>query len=394
MKVCILSAYFLETTFPLAKHLADNNIDITVYCLFHIENKNSYVVDFSDFDVSLGIDNRFNNIVYNNLLKEYLQKVQIHSFFASSIFKKPIKNIYYIVKLIQNIKKQNFDIIHFIGNNSFEYLIWFLLKNKINVHTLHEVSGHENNSTLNFIQRYILNFLYKSYIHIITHSKISHTRLSDFFEHLTGNSYKIKNRSYMIPFGLFETYGCFIENTHIEEENKTILFFGRILPYKGLSYLFEAFKMAKLKIPELRLIIAGEGKIDFNYHEISNIEVLNQNITNNLLVKIIRRCSIVVCPYISASQSGIPMVAYYFRKPIIATNVGGLPEVIENNVTGIIVPPENSYALAKAIEKIISDSELRNTFKLNIQNKYSSSEFSWQEIARKTLDVYKRARNI
>lgn len=393
MKVCILSAYFLETTFPLAKHLADNNIEITVYCLFHIENKNSYVVDFSDFDVSLGIDNRFNNIVYNNLLKEYLQKVQINSFFASSIFKKPIKNIYYIFRLIQNIKKQNFDIIHFIGNNSFEYLIWFLLKNKINVHTLHEVNGHENNSNLNIIQRYILNYLCKHYIQIITHSRISYKRLSDYFEHLTGKSCEIKNRSHIIPFGLFETYSCFIENTHIEEENKTILFFGRILPYKGLSYLFEAYKMAKVKIPELRLIIAGEGKIDFNYHELSHIEVLNQNISNNKLVEIIRRCSIVVCPYTSASQSGIPMVAYYFGKPIIATNVGGLPEVIENNVTGLIVPPENSYALAEAIEKIISDSELRNTFKHNIQNKYSSPEFSWQEIARKTLDVYERARN-
>ncbi len=389
MKVCILSAYFLETTLPLAKHLSELNLDMTVYCLFHIENRNSYVVDFSPFKVNFGIDNRYCHDAYNDKIKEYLSHIKIYNFFISSITRNPIRNLYHIFKLLLHIRKQKFDIIHFIGNNSFEYLIWFFLRRKIKVHTLHEVNGHENNTSLNFIQRFTMNFLCRNKTNIITHSVATGKRFSEYYSALAGKKQALENRLHIIPFGLFETYGCFSEDIHIEEDAKTLVFFGRILPYKGIEYLFDAFQNVQKKIPEIKLIVAGEGEIDFDIKSLKNIEIINQFVNNYELVKIIKKASVIVCPYISASQSGVPMVAFYFGKPVITTNVGGLPEVVENMVTGLIVTPRDSEALAQAIEKVMSDSALLTTLKNNIKQKYAASQqYGWHDIAAKTKKVY------
>ena len=75
--------------------------------------------------------------------------------------------------------------------------------------------------------------------------------------------------------------------------------------------------------------------------------------------ELFQRASIVVLPYIEGSQTGIIPIAYSFKKPVIATNVGSISEVVEDGVTGFIVPPRDSHALADAIIKILKDDDLR-----------------------------------
>jgi glycosyltransferase involved in cell wall biosynthesis len=97
--------------------------------------------------------------------------------------------------------------------------------------------------------------------------------------------------------------------------------------------------------------------------------------------------SIVVLPYIDASQSGVIPVAYAFKKPVIVTNVGSLTELVDDGKTGIIIPPKNTEKLAETIIKMLLDE--RNLQKMG-ENAYQKivKDGSWDLIAKKTLDAY------
>jgi glycosyltransferase involved in cell wall biosynthesis len=96
---------------------------------------------------------------------------------------------------------------------------------------------------------------------------------------------------------------------------------------------------------------------------------------------------VVVLPYRSATQSGIAHLAFSFGRPVVATMVGGLSEVVEHERTGLLVPPEDPHALAAAIERLISDAELRA--RLGEQAAHlSETRYGWNRVARIVLDHY------
>ena len=101
---------------------------------------------------------------------------------------------------------------------------------------------------------------------------------------------------------------------------------------------------------------------------------------------------IIVLPYTEASQTGIIPIAYSFKKPVILTNVGGLPESVDDGKTGFVVPPRNEKALADAIIKLLKDVKLRKQMGENAYKKMKE-ELSWDVIAEKTIEVYKVAIN-
>lgn len=389
MKICLISVHFLETTFPLAKHLADKNIEVTLFCLLPFAHRKSNVIDFTKYTVRHGIDNRFNDKVYNPNLKNYLKKIQLNSFFFSSIRSNPFANLIHAIKLRSLIKKQNFDIVHIIGSTPYILLLYALLGKICKVHTLHEVTVHEENLPIFKYHGLLLNILCKKDIKVILHSEISLNRLSIYYDSLHGKKSTKEGRFFNIPFGLFETFYCFNDGQEVLEEKNTILFFGRIIPYKGIYYLIEALETLKLRIPNIKLIIAGEGDLETSVPQDTMIEIHNEFIPNEKLITLIKRAKIIICPYISASQSGIPMVAFLFGKPVIATNVGGFPEIIDHMKTGMIVPPKNSYALAQAIEELLTKEGVLDELKNNISDKYKSS-FSWKSIAERTITVYNK----
>lgn len=144
----------------------------------------------------------------------------------------------------------------------------------------------------------------------------------------------------------------------IPEEEKIILFFGFIREYKGLKHLIRAFPAVVSAIPSCKLLIAGEffenNRSEYldligSTHCEQNICLHSGYIPDNEVKNYFASCDVVVLPYESATQSGIAQVAYGFEKPIIATDVGGLPEVVVDGVTGYIVPPSDDRELAGAI---------------------------------------------
>lgn len=171
-----------------------------------------------------------------------------------------------------------------------------------------------------------------------------------------------------------------------------VLFFGRISPYKGIKFLLDAFVeiVSDKKYPDISLIIAGSGDFDFDinaYKDYPQIKILNEYIYPEKLANLISEASVVVCPYTDATQSGVIMSAYAFKKPVIATNVGGLPEMVENGKTGFVIEPKSSEAIVNAILKLYSNRDLLTEMSQNISDRYYEGEKSWDTSAQHFLEA-------
>jgi len=175
------------------------------------------------------------------------------------------------------------------------------------------------------------------------------------------------------------------EKLKFQRKEKLILFFGFIREYKGLHILLQAMP-AVLKKMDLKLLVAGEFYDDntkyFDLIKKLNLEesvlVFDEYIPNEEVGLYYSAADIVVLPYITATQSGIIQIAYNYNKPVITTNVGGLPEVVKEKETGFIVPAENPEALAQAIVEFYETKDTI-TFEKNIEE--FKKQFSWDRMA-------------
>jgi glycosyltransferase involved in cell wall biosynthesis len=138
-----------------------------------------------------------------------------------------------------------------------------------------------------------------------------------------------------------------------------ILFLGRIEAYKGLDLLIKAAR--RVDPEQVRVTIAGPGNLEgLVQREIpANVEVRNHLIGDDEAMDLFSRCGLLVLPYIEASQSALVAAAYCFCKPVIVTNVGALPEYVQDDrsqtATGWITAPGNAQALARLMQNAIED---------------------------------------
>lgn len=198
---------------------------------------------------------------------------------------------------------------------------------------------------------------------------------------------------HVVPHGTYDFYQRWARDD-VQEQANTILFFGRIWDYKGLQYLIEAEPLITARIPNARIVIAGRGD-DFAQYERLMVNrdrfvVLNERIPDEQVAQLFQEASVVVCPYIEASQSGVLALANAFGKPVVATTVGGIPEMIEHGKTGLLVPPRDARSLAEAIITILENHTLKQTMRLHALHQ-SRTELSWPSIAKRTMTVYDHA---
>jgi len=169
-------------------------------------------------------------------------------------------------------------------------------------------------------------------------------------------------------------------------QNKAVLlFFGYVRRYKGLDILLEAFARLIRENQPVHLLIVGEfyepkrafeafiqekGLTDF-------VTLVDEFVPNAEVGLYFSAADAVVMPYRSATQSGIIPIAYQFERPVITTNVGGLPDFVEEGRTGFLVPPENQEALAEGIQLFL---EKRNTIPFAENIRRFRRKFSWENV--------------
>jgi len=152
----------------------------------------------------------------------------------------------------------------------------------------------------------------------------------------------------------------------IKNKNQ-ILFVGNLKKsedYKGLNFLFEAIKIIKENTPEVKLMIVGDGDYRKYYENMCNKLGLEKNIEfkgelkKEKLVREYQNTNIFVLPSLMESFGMVLIEAMACKKPVIGSNIGGIPYVIDNNKNGLLVPPKDPKALAKAIIKILENPKL------------------------------------
>ncbi|NLW32500.1 MAG: glycosyltransferase family 4 protein [Fibrobacter sp.] len=347
---------------------------------------NHFTINLSKFDFSNGfIPKEKMPEIIGNPLFSYIDNLNDFNIYIYSRQRRYFYLDCYIsmLKLSKVINKNTYDVLHIVGQNR-EFVFLHRLISLPTVFTFHEIAdktvpGHTGKNAL-------IKFISRKRNNIIFHSENLKNKYFD--------SFKTKNTGiYVIKFGLFETYRLY--ETQIPEEPNTILFYGIINPYKGLEYLVDAFKLIKKEIPDIKLIIAGRGNIYFDKKDLedSQIELINRSISEEELVILNKRAAVVVCPYTSASQSGIPVTSFIFCKPIIATNIMGLSEYIIDGYNGFLVPPKDSVSLAKKIIVLLRDKLLFNKTKNNIVKMNAEGSDVWLEIAKQTEKIYKNEIN-
>jgi glycosyltransferase involved in cell wall biosynthesis len=294
---------------------------------------------------------------------------------SSGIIKKKLFNYRKVIEQLNIIKP---DIIHITANYYWIFGYYSFLRKKNVVLTLHDVNEHIG-------EKYLVNQLAnKLHIKVAKHIFVHGTKLQkelDLLGYPTTKTTAIAHGDY----SFFAKY-----KLNDITEDGSILFFGRILDYKGLQYLIAAEPAIKEQIPDVNIIIAGSGDFD-KYEKLivnpESFEIINNFIEDEKVAELFQRASIVVLPYIDGSQTGIIPIAYSFKKPVITTNIGSIPEVVDDGITGYIISPRNSDALADSIIRILKDNDLRKQMGENGYLKMKE-ELSWDSIANKTVQIY------
>ena len=193
----------------------------------------------------------------------------------------------------------------------------------------------------------------------------------------------------LVPHPVYEIFGSSLPKDKARAalgvaDERVILFFGYVRRYKGLHILLDAMP-AILKSVTLKLLVVGEFYDDEQkyrdqitergLHE--SVIVHSDYVPNDQVSKYFSASDVVVLPYVSATQSGIVQIAYQFDKPVIATDVGGLSEVVLNERTGYIVKPEAPEAVADAVVRFYKEGR-ESEFVRNVQEE--KKKYSWDNL--------------
>jgi glycosyltransferase involved in cell wall biosynthesis len=179
------------------------------------------------------------------------------------------------------------------------------------------------------------------------------------------------------------------ERLGLSENDRVVLYFGLIRPYKGVEVLLDAAGRLK-DVPGLKILIVGE--IYANRQGImaklrklppDMVKLVDRYVLNEEVAVWFRAADIVALPYLSATQSGIVPIAYRCHRPVIVTRVGGLPDVVEEGVSGYLVEPADPEALAMAIRRHFI--ELHNP-DMSVGIEKLSRSLSWERYAVELID--------
>ncbi|QCR15188.1 glycosyltransferase family 4 protein [Methanosarcina mazei] len=172
----------------------------------------------------------------------------------------------------------------------------------------------------------------------------------------------------------------------------SLLYIGRLVKIKGIDILIRALPIIKMSYPDIKLFIAGSGG---QFNKINSI-VKKMNLTENVVFlgnvfglekrHLIASTDILILPSRYEAFGIVLLEAMAFSKPVVASNVGGIPYIISNEETGLLFEVENVTELAEKVIKLLNDEHLR--LKIGKAGKEKAKLFSWDKIADQTIKTY------
>jgi glycosyltransferase involved in cell wall biosynthesis len=312
----------------------------------------------------------------------------------------------YYVRLIRYAATARPKIFHILWNNKFKtfdrvllMLYYKLLRKKI-VLTVHNVNAKKRDLNDTMLNRLTLKFQYRLADHLFVHTEKMKRELMEEFG-VSASAITV------IPFGINNavpdtslTSGDARRRLGMTKDDRTILFFGNIAPYKGLEYLVDAFRQVVTRSGNYRLIIAGNIKnCEMYWNDIQGM--IKRDVKGGqILLKIeyipddetevyFKAADLLVLPYRHIYQSGVLFLGYSFGLPVVATDVGALREEIIEGRTGFVCRPEDSVDMARAIETYFSSDLYKdlNNRRQEIR-KYALERHSWDVVGQLTWNVY------
>jgi D-inositol-3-phosphate glycosyltransferase len=313
----------------------------------------------------------------------------------------------YYAHLMRYVARSNPKILHILWNNKFEYfdrtllMLYYKLLGKKIAFTAHNVNQAKRDQKDSFLNRLTLKIQYRLCDHLFVHTQKMKTELCDDFgvaeKSVTVIRHPINDAfpdTQLTPAEAKKKLG-------VKEDEPTILFFGRMRPYKGIEHLLTAFKSLSAAHPKYRLIIAGEPKKGseaylkeirtFATTEFKSGEIILdfKFIPDEEMEVYLKGSDVLVLPYKDIFQSGVLFLAYSFGLPVVATDVGSFREEIVEGETGFICKPGDPADLAKTLETyFLSDiyTNLR-TRRQDIKD-YANRVHSWDAVAELTRNAY------
>jgi D-inositol-3-phosphate glycosyltransferase len=316
----------------------------------------------------------------------------------------------YYAKLIQYAARSKPKVLHILWNNKFEFfdrtilMLYYKLVGKKIALTAHNVNQARRDAKDSWLNRITLRIQYQLCDHIFVHTqKMKDELCSDFgvgekvvtvIRHPVNDAFPDTE---LTPNEAKRHLG-------LRDDEKAVLFFGRIRPYKGIEYLLEAFRLLSSdEQANYRLIVAGEPKKgseeyldeiqqsvkrDFKQRQV----ILRiQFIPDEEMETYLKGADVLVLPYKEIFQSGVLFLAYSFGLPVVATDVGSFREEIVEGSTGFLCQPGDPADLAKALETYFT-SDLYKSLKVRrgeIKD-YANANHSWQAVAELTRNAYAR----
>jgi len=280
-------------------------------------------------------------------------------------------------------KFKEYDVIHFHNDVDLSFPVFSYFSRKPKIFHCHCLdTTYYDCYNWNFIARHL--FINTADIYIV---------LSNFLRKMLIKLGIPESKITVIPNGI-DIKKFRLEN--VKREENTLLFVGRITQKKGLLVLLDSLKYLKTKV---KLVIVGSISHDYqysydvldlakkindeNFHTINYLGVLKLE----ELIKWYQKASILVLPSISESFPMVVLEALACGTPIIASDVGAVAEVVKNNENGMLVSPNNSVELAKSIQYLLNNADVRRRFSEN-GRRTIEKQFSIDVVARKLHKVY------
>jgi D-inositol-3-phosphate glycosyltransferase len=313
----------------------------------------------------------------------------------------------YYARLMRYAARSEPKLLHILWNNKIEWfdrtilMAYYKVVGKKVALTAHNVNQARRDAKDSLLNRMTLRLQYRLCDHIFVHTRKMKDELCQDFgvteKAVTVIRHPINNAfpdTDLTPTEAKRRLG-------LREDEKTILFFGRIRPYKGIEHLLAAFRPLAAAHSNYRLIIAGEPKKGSEEYreEIERIVkrdfapgriVLRiQFIPDEEMETYLKAADVLVLPYKEIFQSGVLFLAYSFGLPVVATDVGSFREEIVEGTTGFLCQPGDPAELAKAIEKYFA-SDLYRNLKVRRQElkDYADANHSWNAVADLTRNAY------